>query len=54
MGAHKCTSRVGLAVDIHGMEGFVQSLVEWPVLPVELLAHRHLKLMDSFLLPCNQ
>ncbi len=50
MVAHEGTSLVGLTVDIHGMEGFVQSLVEWPVFPVKLLAHRHLELMDPFLL----
>jgi len=50
MVAHEGASLVGLTVDIHGIEGFVQSLVKWPILPVELLAHHHLKFMDPFLL----
>ncbi len=50
MVTHKGASLVGLTVDIHGMEGLVQSLIEWPVLSAELLAHRRLKFMDPFLL----
>ena len=50
MVAHEGASLVRLTVDIHGIEGFVQSLVKWPILSVELLAHCHLKFMDPCLL----
>jgi len=50
MVAHEGASLVGLTVNVHGIEGFVQSLVKWPILPVELLAHCHLKFMDPCLL----
>jgi len=38
MVAHEGASLVGLTVDIHVVEGFIQNLVKWPVLPFELLA----------------
>ncbi len=48
--ANKRASLVGLTLDIRAVEGFVQSLIERPVLPTELLAQRRLKFMDPFLL----
>ena len=38
MVAHEGASLVGVTVDIHVVEGFIQNLVKWPVLPFELLA----------------
>ncbi len=48
--ANKRATLVGLTLDIRAVEGFFQSLIERPVLPTELLAHRRLKVMDLFLL----
>ena len=48
--AHKVASLVVLHVDIHGVEVFIQSLVEWPIFPVEFFADCRLKFPD--LLPC--
>ena len=48
--AHKGASLVGLTLDVHVIEAFIQCPVERPVFPVETSFHCCLKFPDLLLL----